>query len=122
MFYQILRSLREKDGLSQTRFAQEIGFSQAAISAWENNTREPGIDALLKIARYFNISVDYLVGNASSIPSNFKVKKESRSMDETELFALFNLLPSDLQRRVLTYTKNLCEINKAEQNAYKGRN
>ena len=123
MFYQILRTLREKDGISQIRFAQEIGFSQAAISAWENNTREPGIDALIKISRYFNVSIDYLVGNGSSAKSTIKTsQKESRSTEETELFALFNLLPSDLQHRVLIYTKKICEINNAEQKAYKGRN
>lgn len=60
MFSQRLKILRKSFDLSQAKFAKEIGFSQSAIASWENETREPGINALIKIAQYFNTSVDYL--------------------------------------------------------------
>ena len=61
MFSQKLKELRTRDDISQAKFAREVGFSQSAIASWENETREPGINALIKIAQYFNVSVDYLI-------------------------------------------------------------
>ena len=61
MFGTRLKILREGDDLSQAKFAQEIGFSQSSIASWENGTREPGMNTLIKIAQYFNVSVDYLI-------------------------------------------------------------
>lgn len=118
MFYQILRSLREKDGLSQTRFAQEIGFSQAAISAWENNTREPGIEALMKIAKFFNISVDYLVGNNSKDFYKAKPKNETPvelTPDGKELIHIFNSLDADYQAQILEYARYFASRSTAQK-------
>ena len=52
MFSQRLKILRKSFDLSQAKFAKEIGFSQSAIASWENETREPGINALIKIAHH----------------------------------------------------------------------
>lgn len=102
MFNEILHKLRESDDLSQTRFAREIGFSQAAVSAWENNTREPGIEALLKIARYFNVSVDYLVGNTVKDQKKEKLVP-SLKPDEQKLLETYRKLDTYNRLRVATY-------------------
>ncbi len=57
-----LKELRKKKGLSQLRLATELNTTQNTISRYENGEREPGIAELLKIADYFNVSVDYLLG------------------------------------------------------------
>lgn len=117
MFYQKLRSLREKDGISQSRFAQEIGFSQAAISAWENNTREPGIEALIQIAKYFNISVDYLVKESDN-PFT-KQEKTVEPSDSKEILKLFNGLPKEYRAQVLEYTRFIAErVNATKRKNY----
>ena len=56
-----LREIRKSKGLSQLKLAMELNTNQNTISRYENGEREPGIGELIKIADYFNISVDYLL-------------------------------------------------------------
>ena len=56
-----LREIRKSKGLSQLKLAMELNTNQNTISRYENGEREPGINELIKIADYFNISVDYLL-------------------------------------------------------------
>ena len=57
-----LKELRKKKKMSQLRLATELHTTQNTISRYETGEREPGIDELIKIADYFNVSVDYLIG------------------------------------------------------------
>lgn len=56
-----LKELRKSKGISQLRLATELNTTQNTISRYETGEREPGIAELIKIAEYFNISVDYLL-------------------------------------------------------------
>lgn len=56
-----LKELRLKRRLSQLRLAMELNTTQNTISRYETGDREPGIMELIKIADYFNVSVDYLL-------------------------------------------------------------
>lgn len=66
-----LQELRMKQGLSQRALAKKLGVSTSTISMYEQGKREPNIDFLSEIARYFSVSIDYLVGN-SDVPSLHK--------------------------------------------------
>lgn len=57
-----LKELRKEKGLSQTIVSNTLSISQQLYSNWENATREPNISMLIKIADYYEISVDYLIG------------------------------------------------------------
>lgn len=61
-----LKELRTKKGISQLRLATELNTTQNTISRYETGEREPGIDELIKIADYFNVSVDYLIGRTEN--------------------------------------------------------
>lgn len=65
-----LKELRKKKGISQLRLATDLNTTQNTISRYETGEREPGIDELIKIADYFNISVDYLVGRTENPKMN----------------------------------------------------
>ena len=56
-----LKEIRKSKGISQIRLAMELNTSQNTISRYETGEREPGIAELIKIADYFNVSVDYLL-------------------------------------------------------------
>ena len=60
-----LKELRKKKGISQLRLATDLNTTQNTISRYETGEREPGIDELIKIADYFNVSVDYLIGRTN---------------------------------------------------------
>ncbi len=59
-----LKFLRNKKGVSQQQLADVIGTSQQSINKYENQNIEPDIDTLINLAKYFNTSVDYLIGNS----------------------------------------------------------
>lgn len=61
---QIKRLRKEKD-LLQKELAKELGLTQQTISLYESNKREPDSEILYKIASYFGVSVDYLLGISS---------------------------------------------------------
>lgn len=61
-----LKELRKKKGMSQLRLATELNTTQNTISRYETGEREPGINELIVIADYFNVSVDYLIGRTEN--------------------------------------------------------
>ena len=65
-----IKELRKKKGLSQLRLAMELNTTQNTISRYETGEREPGIDELIKIADYFHVSVDYLIGRTENPKMN----------------------------------------------------
>ena len=56
-----LRELRLERNMSQQRLAMELSMTQNTIIRYENGEREPGIKELIRIADYFNVSLDYLL-------------------------------------------------------------
>ena len=65
-----LKELRKKKGISQLRLATDLNTTQNTISRYETGEREPGINELIKIADYFNVSVDYLIGRTENPKMN----------------------------------------------------
>lgn len=63
MFRFRIRVLREKAGYrSQQSFANDFGVAQTTVAGWESGKREPKFDTLIKLANFFDVSVDYLLG------------------------------------------------------------
>ncbi|MBQ9976146.1 MAG: helix-turn-helix transcriptional regulator [Clostridia bacterium] len=56
-----LKEIRKSRGLSQLKLAIDLNTTQNTISRYETGEREPGITELIKIADYFNVSIDYLL-------------------------------------------------------------
>ena len=57
-----LKKLRKERKISQLRLAIDLNMNQNAISRYENMEREADYKTLVKIADYFNVSLDYLLG------------------------------------------------------------
>lgn len=57
-----LRELRLEKGVSQIEIAKILNMSKMAISHWEKGNSEPSIEQLKVLARYFDVTIDYLVG------------------------------------------------------------
>ena len=56
-----LKELRKKKRVSQVKMAIDLNMNQNTISRYETGEREPGINELIRIADYFNVSIDYLL-------------------------------------------------------------
>ncbi|MDE6475177.1 MAG: helix-turn-helix transcriptional regulator [Clostridia bacterium] len=61
-FIKRLRELRKEKGITQFQLAQSTGISVSAISSWENNTRIPSALAIITLAKFFDVTTDYLLG------------------------------------------------------------
>ncbi|MCI7401218.1 MAG: helix-turn-helix transcriptional regulator [Christensenella sp.] len=65
-FEDVLKYLREYIGLNQSELARELDLRQSHISMWERGEREPSISNLIDMSKYFNCSIDFLVGQESA--------------------------------------------------------
>ena len=56
-----LKELRKQKGISQLKLAMDLSMNQNTISRYETGEREADYKTLIKIADYFNVSIDYLL-------------------------------------------------------------
>jgi len=61
MFGDQIKALRKSHNLNQVQLAQKLDVSKQTVSNWENNNILPSIEMLIKIARFFSVSTDYLL-------------------------------------------------------------
>lgn len=94
MFYERLKLLCEKKGIKLTNLIQELGMSSGNMNKWKNGVVPKG-NTLSKLADYFNVSVDYLIGktdeqtstyHANNINSNFVQGNNSGSISVSSTF------------------------------------
>lgn len=62
---QNLSTLRKEKQLSQRQAATHFGISQALLSHYENDAREPGIEFIIKACDYYAVTADFLIGRSS---------------------------------------------------------
>lgn len=74
-----IKELRKQRGMSQSELAQKIDVSTSAVGMYEQGRREPDTSTLLKIARFFDVSVDFLIG-ASDIETSFDINSISKNI------------------------------------------
>ena len=72
MNFQRLQMLRTRYGMSQESFADRLNISRQAVQKWESGAGVPTTNRLVEIANFFNVTIDYLLGN-----------EDIRSGDET---------------------------------------
>ena len=56
-----LKIVRKRKNLNQLKVAMDLNISREALSHYENGKREPSLDMLNKLSKYFNVSIDYLI-------------------------------------------------------------
>ena len=64
--YRRLRDLREDRELNQTQVAKELGMSQTGYSKYETGENDIPTQILIKLARFYNTSVDYILGETDN--------------------------------------------------------
>ena len=79
-----LKILRQEKGISQQQLADVILVSQQSVNKYENHDVEPDIDVLIKIADYFDVSLDYLVGRTDI--KEMVTKPKMSDLSETHTF------------------------------------
>ena len=63
MFSERLRELRHEKALTQQQLADYLKVDRTTVMKWETEGREPSFSMLVQIAKFFEVSCDYLLGN-----------------------------------------------------------
>jgi len=84
--------LRNEVGLTQLELANKINISRASLSHYEAGRRDPDTSTLEKLADFFNVSIDYLVGRTNSRQSS----EITYNLTETEFATPKNSFEDDL--------------------------
>jgi len=80
--------MRKNKNLSQEQLAEALNVSRQTISNWENGRFYPDIDALVKISKYFNISLDDLLASDSNVLKHLKVSTDIVRSNKNILYAI----------------------------------
>ena len=80
--------MRKNKNLSQEQLAETLNVSRQTISNWENGRFYPDIDALVKISKYFNISLDDLLASDSNVLKHLKVSTDIVRSNKNILYAI----------------------------------
>lgn len=98
-----LKKLRQKKGVTQIDVAKIIGVSKSTYSYWEMDKYQPDNESLFKLADYFGVSIDYLLGRDNSDNSLeiddftyalYNETKELTEEDKKQLIAMARFLKS----------------------------
>ncbi len=104
-FPRLLTVLRKERGLSQKQVAADLKVTQALLSHYENGKRECGLDFLVNVADYYNVSTDFLLGR-SHTSSGATITEEQ--LPESEAAEKYDGIPSGvpvfLYKKLITNT------------------
>ncbi len=97
-FPERLKTLRESNNLLSKDFAKIMNVEPATITNWEKGNRFPKDDVLIKIADYFNCSIDYLFGRTDNPDAKVYLGKLHNKTVEIEIDKdyPYNLTPEDV--------------------------
>lgn len=93
-FGERLRILRQQKELSIRKLADDLKYGKTTIANWENDNRFPDRETLIKLADFFNVTVDYLLGRTDNPNSFIQTMKYNNHDYEFELDKL--VLPNGL--------------------------
>jgi transcriptional regulator with XRE-family HTH domain len=79
-----LRELRESKSLTQTQTAKRLNLSKTTISGYENNIKTPSLETLTKMAVFYGVSTDYILGleNRRMIPIDGLTESQEEIMNK----------------------------------------
>lgn len=81
MFKERLKELRKIRGITQSELSKTLNVSQQTIGSWEVGRAEPNTEMLNRLAEFFNVSVDYLLGNKLEEPRPYYSLSNSEKTD-----------------------------------------
>ncbi|KZD36517.1 XRE family transcriptional regulator [Bacillus wiedmannii] len=107
-----IKELRKNNKITQEQLGNAIGVSKMAISYFEKGKKSPGRESLEKIADYFNVTTDYLLGRSED-PELSEEENKIVTEEGKNIMALIESLPEDERKKAweqlemyVTYMQN----------------
>ena len=98
MFGERLKKVRERKKLTQGEASKRMGIVRSTYANYENGKREPDNETLKKMAEFYEVSLDYLLGNDNNPLNNDQAKND-------ELMNILARLPQDKKELVIEVAK-----------------
>ena len=125
-----LKELRQNLHCTQEKIANDLNIARTTYRNYENGDREPSLDFLIKIADYFDISLDYLLGRQNNnllfIDSLSPAKKELISMikdlNEDETFVAIGMIAKLANQSIDEVMNKIKKQPKTSQNMLQLKN
>ena len=105
-----LRELRKRDGLTQEQLASQIGISRDTYKNYEQERTQMNYEMLIKMADYFNVSLDYLCGR----PNSNLIFTESLTETQRKLVSIIKMLTPEQSLIALGYFSDMLNLPYAE--------
>lgn len=118
-FISKLKELREEKGIQQKELAEILNVSKSTVSGWEVGRNEPNQEMLIKIATYFDVTTDFLLGkeddfgnvtltsgdvsgNNNTVNSHNTIHARSAALSpsDAELLRKYHAAPAELRKAV----------------------
>ncbi len=107
-----IKALRNNSKFTQAELAERLGVTKSSIASYENDSRQPSYEVLIKIARIFNVSIDYLLLERSgNILETDGLKSEQIKLLELLIinFQKSNMTEELLRKNISKENANLLE-------------
>lgn len=112
-----IRELRSYNSVTQSELAKFLNTKRSTISNWESRGNEPTADYIIKIADYFGVSADYLLGREND-EGNIITVSPSLTDEEQRLVDYYRALPPELRAGVMSYTRTFFELDTKAKRGY----
>ena len=88
MLHHRIVELRKSKKITQEGLSSKIGVSRSALSQYELGSRQPDYDIIKRMAEYFEVSIDYLLGNSESqIKESLQYLSDDQVLEAAEIFS-----------------------------------
>lgn len=109
MISQRLKQLRSENNLTQAQLASILGIAKTTLAAYEQGKSEPNIELLIKMANYFDISVDYLIGKTNCMHEEYQPVSDILGIDEKTIEILQKLSATASDHSHLDYLEAIIQ-------------
>ncbi|MDK2801777.1 MAG: helix-turn-helix transcriptional regulator [Oscillospiraceae bacterium] len=106
-FPKIISFLRKEKGVSQKSVASELKISQALLSHYEKGIRECGLDFLIAISKYYNVSCDYILGITKEKNNNIYDEEKLSNELEKDIFKSSENILIILNKKIIINSINI---------------
>ena len=104
----IITHLRKEKGLTQKELAEKLNKAESTIGLWEQSRRELDYESLILMANFFNVSIDYLLGNTKVR----NIENQNTSNIQYALYDEVKDLSQEQQQDILDMVKKMSNIMK----------
>lgn len=106
MFSDRIKTLRKEKNMTQKQLANLLNLSSNAVCEWEKCRSEPSYETLIKIAGFFDVSTDYLLGREDDF-GVVNTEEFLCNKDEYEVLNLYKALTPPIRKAIKETLKNL---------------